>query len=121
MEELDRELDRLLSPDCRYEICRIAKLNAGEVLVIKIKEEQKGKEVFLSPEYRLEELFGEYMQGKSVEDIARALIWNYLKLNLSRDDLGLEVISSFEKAKDRIFYKTVNTERNRKFLKKLKT
>ena len=89
--------------------------NRGEMEVLKLYGSTKNA---LSPQYYLEDLYQEYSAGKDLEEIARCLIMQYLEVNVrERPAILKDMLTSFDKVKDHIYYRLINTDRNRQYLK----
>ena len=72
----------------------------------------------VSPTIYLDTYFHEYMDGVSMEDIIEDIVKTY-KENSPTKDFDISLFKDFNKAKHRIIMKVVNTEKNKKLLKKV--
>lgn len=72
----------------------------------------------ISPTIYLEGLYAEYQNGAAIEELAEKIIAFY-KEQMPDSDLNMDFFQDFEQVKDRIFYKLVSFEKNRRLLEKL--
>ena len=71
-----------------------------------------------SPTIYLKCYYDEYVSGKSIDDIIKE-IFNMFSCDVDDFDFNIEEFTDFEKIKDKIAYKVINTAKNKKLLKKI--
>ena len=111
--ELVMQLGILAGSDVHIKMDKIFCLNAGEKDSIRMSGRQG-----LSPGFSLPGLYLQYRNGKEIGEMAWELFRKYSEQDMSAD-LVMERLDSFENARERIFFRMVNTERNRQMLKKV--
>ena len=100
----------------------------GYVVTIKkvLKNNSQSKEAVLissskvdvTPTIYLKDYYEDYKNGKSMEVISNEIITIYEKSRLD-DDINVELFKDFEKVKERIVFKIINTKSNRKLLERV--
>ena len=70
----------------------------------------------ISPTIYLNPYYHRYLNGVSMEDIYEDILRTYYE-NLPKKDFDVSLFKDFKKAKERIVFKLVNTERNKELLK----
>lgn len=100
----------------------------GYVVTIKkvLKNNNQSKEAVLissskadvTPTIYLKEYYCEYKNGKTLDVIANDIISIYEKSRLD-DDVNVELFKDFDKIKDRIVFKLINTNSNSRILAKV--
>lgn len=72
----------------------------------------------ISPTIYLEGLYAEYQNGTALEELVEKIITFY-KEQMPDSDLDMDFFQDFKQVKDRIFYKLVSFEKNRRLLETL--
>ncbi len=72
----------------------------------------------ISPTIYLEGLYAEYQNGAAIERLADQIMAFY-KEQMPQTDLNMDFFRDFELVKDRIFYKLVSFEKNKRLLSRL--
>ena len=110
--EIKEEVQELLGMDYDISITRVEKLNGVilQSLVILKKDE------CIAPNLYLESYYAEYQKGKSVKIIVIDLMEMYFQVD-KRIDLSCENLINFDQAKDKIYFKLINYERNKDMLR----
>ncbi len=103
-----------LCPFDMVDVKKIMKNNSTEFYGLVIKKEG----VSVSPTIYLEKYYEEYMQGRDVESIVQEIVEIDIR---SREDVELQIDTyrDFDKMKDVIMYKIINTEYNREILQNI--
>ena len=76
------------------------------------------KGINISPTIYLEDYYKEFLQGESMEQIARQILNRYEEVRF-RESWEGSFIQSFDKVKSRIVYKVINRERNERLLREV--
>ncbi|HAV89886.1 MAG TPA: hypothetical protein DCW44_01220 [Eubacterium sp.] len=100
----------------------------GYVVTIQkvLKNNSQSKEALLissskadiTPTIYLKDYYCEYKGGKELDEIASDIINIYERSRLD-DDVNVEVFKDFDKVKDRIVFKIINTNSNKKLLERV--
>ncbi len=111
---VEKQVRAITDPDSTIELGKVLKNNSVEfdTIMIRKKDEDIVPNIFLTSYYR------QYVEGRDVEDIAREIVDIYSE-NRGRFDTGRLGDLSFEFFKDRIFFKLVNGQMNRKLIEDL--
>ena len=107
-------LQQKMGHDYNISVTRVTKNNDIELTGVVLMKESDN----LSPTIYLDGLFEEYQDGAYIEDLAEQIIRLY-KEQLPAGRLDMDFFRNFEQVKDRIFYKLVSYNKNRKMLEKL--
>ena len=106
-----KEAVEKLCPNDRVVAKKITKNNSTILESISIF---RGEE-YAAPTIYLESYFYEYMQGKSIETIARDII-EFSDMYRGRVEIDLKMCESFEGVKNRVLCKVINREQNQVIL-----
>ena len=111
---VEKQVRSKAGPDPTIELGKVLKNNSVEfdTIMIREKDEDIVPNIFLTSYYR------QYIEGRSVESIAEEIIGIYSE-NKDRFDMSRLGDLSFEFFKDRIFFKLVNEDMNRKLIEDL--
>lgn len=111
-EELRKRVKKVLGDDRRVEVCEILKNNDTTYTCLSIGDER----AVASPIIYLDRLYHRYQKGygDNIPTIVKSII--EICENSKGDDFDLSIIESFEKAKEKICYRLVNKDRNKRFL-----
>ena len=116
-EELRIQVERRLGDGYGTEVRQVTKTNTGamDTLIIFRRDKREG---MASPNFYLTPLFGEYRDGRSVEDIVADILEAYFgqSANIEETARKLGSITDYECCRHRIYFRLVNTEKNRAFL-----
>lgn len=78
------------------------------------------KEENATPTIYLKEYFREYKWGRSIESICNEIFEVYMEgINRFKNNINIQDFSNFEQIKEKIYYKLVNYDMNRKLLEDL--
>lgn len=72
----------------------------------------------ISPTIYLEGLYADYQNGTAMEELVEKII-SFHQKQMPDSDLDMDFFQDFKQVKDRIFYKLVSFEKNRRLLEKL--
>lgn len=107
-------LQQRMGHEYDVKVTKVTKNNDIELTGVVLMKESDN----LSPTIYLDGLFEEYQDGAYIEDLAEQIIRLY-KEQLPAGRLDMDFFRNFEQVKDRIFYKLVSYDKNRKMLEKL--
>lgn len=107
-------LQQRMGHEYDVKVTKVTKNNDIELTGVVLMKESDN----LSPTIYLDGLFEEYQDGAYIEDLAEQIIRLY-KEQLPAGRLDMDFFRKFEQVKDRIFYKLVSYDKNRKMLEKL--
>ncbi len=107
-------LQQRMGHEYDVKVTKVTKNNDIELTGVVLMKESDN----LSPTIYLDGLFEEYQDGAYIEDLAEQIIRLY-KEQLPAGRLDMDFFRNFEQVKDRIFYKLVSYNKNRKMLEKL--
>lgn len=107
-------LQQRMGHEYDVKVTKVTKNNDIELTGVVLMKESDN----LSPTIYLDGLFKEYQDGAYIEDLAEQIIRLY-KEQLPAGRLDMDFFRNFEQVKDRIFYKLVSYDKNRKMLEKL--
>ena len=107
-------LQQRMGHEYDVKVTKVTKNNDIELTGVVLMKESDN----LSPTIYLDGLFAEYQDGAYIEDLAEQIIRLY-KEQLPAGRLDMDFFRNFEQVKDRIFYKLVSFDKNRKMLEKL--
>ena len=107
-------LQQRMGHEYDIKVTKVTKNNDIELTGVVLMKESDN----LSPTIYLDGLFEEYQDGAYIEDLAEQIIRLY-KEQLPAGRLDMDFFRNFEQVKDRIFYKLVSYDKNRKMLEKL--
>lgn len=107
-------LQQRMGHEYDVKVTKVTKNNDIELTGVVLMKESDN----LSPTIYLDGLFEEYQDGAYIEDLAEQIIRLY-KEQLPTGRLDMDFFRNFEQVKDRIFYKLVSYDKNRKMLEKL--
>lgn len=107
-------LQSKMGEDYEVRVTKVTKNNDIQLTgVILMREEDR-----ISPTIYLEGLYAEYQDGIPMERLAEKII-SFYEDQMPDTDLNMDFFQDFEQVKDRIFYKLVSFEQNRRLLEKL--
>lgn len=95
------------------EVMRSERMKNNDVKLCGITFQKKGSNI--SPTFYMEHLYYRYQQGDSMEEIVKMLLQLYEE-NKVKEKIDASFFQDFEKVKDRIVCKIVNTKLNRTLL-----
>ncbi len=97
-----------------YEIkvIRVTKNNDVELTGIAVTRQEDS----IFPTIYLESLYEEYREGETLADLVDRIVNCYEEQSMALD-LDMDFFRDYDRVKDRIFYKLVSFEKNRKFLR----
>ena len=107
-------LQQRMGHEYDVKVTKVTKNNDIELTGVVLMKESDN----LSPTIYLDGLFEECQDGAYIEDLAEQIIRLY-KEQLPAGRLDMDFFRNFEQVKDRIFYKLVSYNKNRKMLEKL--
>lgn len=107
-------LQQRMGHEYDVKVTKVTKNNDIELTGLVLMKESDN----LSPTIYLDGLFAEYQDGAYIEDLAEQII-RFYKEQLPAGRLDMDFFRNFEQVKDRIFYKLVSFDKNRKMLEKL--
>ena len=107
-------LQQRMGHEYDVKVTKVTKNNDIELTGVVLMKESDN----LSPTIYLDGLFEEYQDGAYIEDLAEQII-RFYKEQLPAGRLDMDFFRNFEQVKDRIFYKLVSYDKNRKMLEKL--
>lgn len=107
-------LQQRMGHEYDIKVTKVTKNNDIELTGLVLMKESDN----LSPTIYLDGLFAEYQDGAYIEDLAEQII-RFYKEQLPAGRLDMDFFQNFEQVKDRIFYKLVSFDKNRKMLEKL--
>lgn len=107
-------LQQRMGHEYDIKVTKVTKNNDIELTGLVLMKESDN----LSPTIYLDGLFAEYQDGAYIEDLAEQII-RFYKEQLPAGRLDMDFFRNFEQVKDRIFYKLVSFDKNRKMLEKL--
>lgn len=106
-------LEERFGSDYTFEKKEILKNNGRKLHGLTVR-----KEVNIAPTIYLDDLFRDYERGDSLDKIADKAEQD-IKNAFVDNDIDISFLRSWEKMKDRIVFKLINTERNEEFLKEV--
>lgn len=116
-EELKIQVERRLGDGYSAEVHRVTKVNTGATDALIVSHRDKAADMaglvcYLTP------LFQEYRDGRSAEDIAADILEAYSgrSADMAEAVRKLGSITDYECCRHRIYFRLVNTEKNRAFL-----
>lgn len=117
MEELRVQVEKRLGDGYGTEVHQVTKVNTGATDALVISHRDKAADM-ASPVCYLMPLFQEYRDGRSVEDIEAGILEAYSgrSAGMAETARKLASITDYECCRHRIYFRLVNTERNRAFL-----
>ena len=117
MEELREKVAEKLGEGYETEIHQIAKANAGVMDALTVF--QSGGKAKVGPNFYLPPLFREHRAGREVEAVAGDIVAMYHAQAPSMEELAdsLGDITQYENIKGRLYFRLLNTGKNRAFLK----
>lgn len=105
-------LRTLLGKVYKVELTNVLKNNSVELVAIIIKKEGD----YLSPNIYLETYYDKYLEGMSVEKIVENIIDSHFEfLNYGGKEIDY-IIYEWPSVKDKVFYRVINADKNKKFL-----
>ncbi len=107
-------LQKRMGENYEIRVTKVMKNNDIQLTGVTMME----KSDHIAPTIYLEGLYEEYQNGIAMEELAEKIIV-FNKQQMPDSDLNMDFFQDFEQVKDRIFYKLVSFEKNRKLLEKL--
>lgn len=107
-------LQKRMGENYEIRVTKVMKNNDIQLTGVTMME----KSEHIAPTIYLEGLYEEYQNGIAMEELAEKIIV-FNKQQMPDSDLNMDFFQDFEQVKDRIFYKLVSFEKNRKLLEKL--
>lgn len=107
-------LQQRMGHEYDIKVTKVTKNNDIELTGVVLMKESDN----LSPTIYLDGLFAEYQDGAYIEDLAEQII-RFYKEQLPAGRLDMDFFQNFEQVKDRIFYKLVSFDKNKRMLEKL--
>lgn len=107
-------LQQRMGHEYDVKVTKVTKNNDIELTGVVLMKESDN----LSPTIYLDGLFAEYQDGAYIEDMAEQII-RFYKEQLPAGRLDMDFFQNFEQVKDRIFYKLVSFDKNKRMLEKL--
>lgn len=107
-------LQQRMGHEYDVKVTKVTKNNDIELTGVVLMKESDN----LSPTIYLDGLFAEYQDGAYIEDLAEQII-RFYKEQLPAGRLDMDFFQNFEQVKDRIFYKLVSFDKNKRMLEKL--
>lgn len=105
------ELQERMGDDYEIKVIRVTKNNDVELTGIAMARQKDG--VF--PTIYLESLYEEYKEGETIAALAGRIIRCHEESSMALE-LNMDFFHDYDKVKNRIFYKLVSFEKNKKFL-----
>lgn len=97
--------------DCTLEVQETKKNNGVVLHGIRIMEPESN----IGPVMYLDDYFKDYQDGRFLNEIVMAIVEDYKK-NCMISDFDIRIIKDYERVKERICFKVVNTDLNRELL-----
>ena len=117
MEELRIQVAEKMGEEYGTEVHQVAKANVGPVdaLIVFRRDRTEGT---VSPTFYFPPLFHEYSEGRKLEDIAGDIkeVYYGQAAEMAETVRNLGSIREYESCRHRIYFRLVNTEKNRAFL-----
>lgn len=117
MEELRIQVAEKMGEEYGTEVHQVTKANVGSVdaLIVFCRDRTEGT---VSPTFYLPPLFYEYREGRKLEDIAEDIkeVYYGQAAEMVETVRNLGNIREYECCRQRIYFRLVNTEKNRAFL-----
>lgn len=107
-------LQKKMGGDYEIRVTKVTKNNDIELNGVILMRESDN----ISPTIYLEGLYAEYQDGTALEQLAEKIVAFYRE-QMPDKELNMDFFRDFEQVKNRIFYKLVSFEKNRKLLQKL--
>ena len=107
-------LQQRMGHEYDVKVTKVTKNNDIELTGVVLMKESDN----LSPTIYLDGLFAEYQDGAYIEDLAEQIL-RFYKEQLPAGRLDMDFFQNFEQVKDRIFYKLVSFDKNKRMLEKL--
>lgn len=113
LEEIKQMVRERLDADYSIEINTVLKNNSIELDAIVILK----KDETISPNIYLNEYFENYKKGATLNEIINEILEIYFHAAKEKEHENFKFESNFDHISDRIFYRVVNYEKNKKLLK----
>ena len=117
MEELSILVAEKKGEEYGTEVHQVTRANVGSMDALTVFRRDRTGEM-VSPTFYFPPLFYEYREGRSMEDIAEGIVETYRGLAADMEAVTgkLGSIREYECCRQRIYFRLVNTEKNRAFL-----
>lgn len=107
-------LQKRMGKDFEIRVMKVTKNNDVQLTGLILMRESDN----ISPTIYLEGLYAEYQNGADLGELAEKIVVFYEK-QMPDTELNMDFFLDFEQVKDRIYYKLVSLEKNRRLLEKL--
>jgi len=104
-------LREIFGPDFRIEVTKVLKNNSVKLSGIAILH----KECNVTPTIYLEDYYTDYCDGMDIEEIVNGILRTYNR-NRNVEGVDLDILKTFQRAKDNIVFKIINYDKNLELL-----
>ena len=111
-EEIMRKLEEIYKGDKQLMLQKVMKSNIGETESLTIRGNDN-----VSPNFYIQEMYKDYIAGNyDVSALVNMMVDKCNSAIKDKEKFDIEGIDSYEKVKDKIIYKIINTEMNEDFI-----
>ena len=115
LEETKAEVEKKMGDGYQIKMEHVLKNNGVELDGILITKDDEN----IAPSIYLNDYYEEYKCGRTIEAIADEVIEGYFQYAAQKEGFISDLDLSFEKIKDKIYFRLVNLEQNRKMMKSI--